>query len=239
MILINKIFEPNYLLIIWQEQVNKVNTGTRFIVGKIIRENNSYILRYNESSQAFKDAVNKGFAPSIAFRKTNKEYDEGVIDIFLKRIPSKSRSDFDKYLEYYRIHPSLKNEMSDFAILGYTGGRLPSDGFSFLYDFENATFPCQVPIEIAGFRHYSFCSISPEEIKGKQVRFIADNGNQFDSDAVKITCANNQETIGYVPRGQNATFLKWLNNGRSINGTIERVNGNPSKPNALVIASIS
>lgn len=241
--LIQQIYEPKRLLLAWQassdaQPPNYNKSGKRYIVGELTRdENNGQVnLRYFRNNSSFVEAVDKYDFKGHGAYSANQDSYEDVLEVFLKRIPPRTRSDFEDYLKFFRIAPRLKDEISDFALLGYTGAKLPGDGFSLIYTFENVSPPCEVPIEIAGFRHHQGMDDTPQNFVGADVRFEREPNNEHDCHAVKILSGD--KMLGYVPRGQAETFCKWLDEGRSIAGVIERVNGKPDKPNILVIVSV-
>jgi len=79
------------------------------------------------------------------------EHQQGVLDAFVRRLPPRSRDDFSEYLDRYRLPNNAR--FSDLALLAYTGGKLPSDGFEFCADLDQARPPFELVIEIAGFRY--------------------------------------------------------------------------------------
>ena len=119
-------------------------------------------------------------------------------------------------------------------MLAYTGGELPSDGFSFIPSYSENVVPEEFVLTLAGTRHYleNFDGISV----GTEIIFHHETQNKYDPYAV---CAYaNDKVIGYVKKGQAVDFSKWINNFK-IHSHIERINGNPAQPNVLVMGEIS
>ncbi|HEX4044328.1 MAG TPA: hypothetical protein VHZ76_01510 [Gammaproteobacteria bacterium] len=54
-------------------------------------------------------------------------------------------------LEGLRLQADV--QISDFALLGYSGAKLLSDGFSIIHPFAHANGPCELLLEAAGYRH--------------------------------------------------------------------------------------
>jgi len=54
-------------------------------------------------------------------------------------------------MEGLRLKPDI--HLSNFALLGYPGAKLPSDGFSIIHPFNDAKSEVELILEAAGFRH--------------------------------------------------------------------------------------
>lgn len=222
---IEHIVEPDRLWLLWRS--NATPTSMRLIVGEIRRAENGMqaILRYRNGTSDFETAQHEGFKGYPSFKLSTIEHEQGVLDAFVRRLPPRSRDDFSEYLDRHRLPSSPK--FSDLALLAYTGGKLPSDGFEFCADLDQARPPFELVIEIAGFRYQGSASVSDLEIDA-EVRLVPEPENTFDADAIAILYRDKR--IGYVPRGLASTFRGWLNNGYEITATIERINGKPERP---------
>lgn len=229
---IEHIIEPEVLLLAWQSP--NESHRTRYLVAKLQRNednkdnvNLSYLVDTND----FCEAQEHGFEFYPAFQDLDKTY-ENVIDAFMRRLPPRSRADFKDYLENFRIQPSA--ELSDFALLGYTGAKLPTDGFNIIHPFTNTQNTCEALIEIAGFRF----SIHPEVKIGNPVSFIIEpNHHKTKEPAVAIKMQ--EMHIGYIPRGLIDTFCEWLQHNRVINAWVEKMNGTTEKPRAYIFVEIA
>jgi len=69
-------------------------------------------------------ARSKGFKGYLAFPHFKETYRLGVMESFMTRLPPRSREDFGKFLDYWHLDSLLKNSISDFTLLGYTGAAL-------------------------------------------------------------------------------------------------------------------
>jgi hypothetical protein len=222
--LIECINNPSRLLLVWQAPDGK-SSRSRHIVGELTQSEGKTIFRYLPDTEGFKQASAEGFVCYPAFRKTEQQYTQGVLDSFLRRLPPRKRGDFNKYLEQWRLAPNV--EISDFALLGHTGAKLPNDGFSLINPFDGVVPPHEFYIEVAGFRYYQE-NISINDIKvGMKAVFVAEPDNKFDSNAVRIEVLGNK--IGYVNKAQSKAFRCWLMS-YSIDGCVERKNGTSERP---------
>lgn len=221
---IERINNPNRLLLAWQAPDGKASR-TRYIVGELFLREKNIIFRYLPDTDDFIKASAGGFVCYPAFRKIGQEYTQGVLESFLRRLPPRKRGDFDKYLEQWRLAPNV--EISDFALLGHTGAKLPNDGFSLINPFDCDDPPHEFFIEVAGFRYYQE-NISIDAIAvGMEVVFITEPDNEHDSNAVIIEVLGKK--IGYVNKVQSRAFSQWLKNC-SIEAWIARKNGTGERP---------
>lgn len=227
--LIKHIDTPNRLLLVWQ---SPEGTGhNRFVVGEVCLDDKGYMFRYLVNTVQFDNACTEGFTCYPAFRKTNQEYSEGILETFLRRMPPRKRGDFGKYLEQWRLSPDI--EITDFALLGHTGAKLPNDGFSLINPFDNIDAPYEFYIEVAGFRYQD---VLLEDIsEDMAVDFISDPDNQNDQNAVRVEVAG--QRIGYINKTQSVAFNRWIQQ-YSITACIERINGTAGRPLVYVFGRV-
>lgn len=220
--LIKHVTDPDRLLLVWQAPESK--SHVRFVVGELCQYEGRVVFRYLSDTAEFKKACAEGFVGYPAFRKIGQEYTQGVLDSFLRRLPPRKRGDFVKYLEQWRLAPNV--EISDFALLGHTGAKLPNDGFSLINPFDHIEPPYEFYIEVAGFRHQQNVSIDDISV-GMNAVFIAEPTNEHNGDAVRIEVSGKK--IGYVNNAQCKAFNRWLRQ-YSIDASVERINGTSERP---------
>lgn len=95
--------------------------------------------------------------------------------------------------------------------------------------------PCEIILEIAGFRQYAHAMHMLDEgrlCKGSSVTFCLEPDNEYDRDAVAIYAENNI-LIGYVKTRQGVLFQRYLNKAM-IDAYIVQINGRKDKPVILV-----
>lgn len=219
------IYEPARLLLVWQPPLGQA-PRTRRVIAEILRtaDQSQATLRYLTDSEDFILATEEGFQGYPAFRQRDAEHLHGVIDAFMRRLPPRNREDFGEYLARHSIPTSPL--ISDFALLAYTGARLPSDGFEIVPDLSGAHAPFDLVIEVAGFRHQD---ISPSKLSiGDEVTFAHEEYNIYDKNAVCILHRGTK--IGYVPRALAPAFRISLRENVNVTAAIERVNGKPERP---------
>lgn len=220
---IKYVTNPDRLLLVWQAPEGK--SRARYVVGELCQHEGLVVFRYLPETEEFKKACAEGFVDYPAFRKVGQEYTQGVLDSFLRRLPPRKRGDFVKYLEQWRLAPNV--EISDFALLGHTGAKLPNDGFSLINPFDHVDLPFEFYIEVAGFRHQ--LNISVDDITvGMDAVFIAEPANEHNGDAVRIEVGGKK--IGYVNNAQCKAFTRWLGANSSISASVERINGSIDRP---------
>lgn len=227
---IEHIIEPTKLLLVWQssnEQHRK-----RYVVAEIHRsDDDKYTLMYLVNSKDFIEAQKYGFEYYPAFKEIYKIHDN-VLDAFMRRLPPKTRGDYSKYLEGLRLKPDV--ELTDFAMLGYSGAKLLSDEFSIIHPFNDVEGPCELLIEVAGYRHRI------EKIKASPTlnSHAAFERSYFgEEDSIEIIV--NGDYIGCVTRALIPTFQNWLDDNRIKDAFVEKTNGTATKPTLYLFVQIT
>lgn len=228
---IDHVVEPSRLYLVWQAPAD--HDRTRRVVGELTKKNSSVRLKYLLDTEDFEKARKSGFVGIMAFKPDSREHDHNVLEILKRRLPPRSREDFPKFLENFRL--KLSSCPSDFALLGYTEAKLPGDGFSVVNDYSAAVPPFEFVTEIAGFRYYAGMKMPFDSLIGEKVSFAAEPTNQHDSNAVRVDLGD--EKLGYVSRVQAPSFVRWLDQFE-VSGTIDRVNGTPERPSVHVFVSV-
>lgn len=230
--LVKHVLEPKRLLLVWQGPDG--SKRTRHSVAELVCQGDGVVrFRYLHGEPDFENACAEGFINYPAFRKIEQTYELGVVDTFMRRLPPRTRGDYAQYLEQFRLRPDTP--ISDFALLAYTGAKLPGDGFSILNPLEDIDGPCEVLIEVAGFRHSS--SLASSQLRpGDSVSFVHESDNPHDPNAVAVLVRGLR--IGYVPRQQARAVRKWFEAGL-LHAEIERVNGRPDRPLIFLFVWVS
>lgn len=219
--MIEHVLDLKKLYLVWQGDNDPQHM--RYKVAELVDNNGLVELRYLSSSEDYQTAVKLGFNGYPAFPIERDIHTHEVLEAFKRRLPPRSRSDFDKYLEIWRL-PSA--QVSDFALLGYSGAKLPGDSFSIAPCFEDQSRPFEFLMEIAGLRRIEF---DREKIQiGDAVRFEMDPNNGSDPNAIKIMVDGIH--IGFVPRILTNQFHTWLSNNQVQYAVVERKNGQADHP---------
>lgn len=226
---IEHLVEPTKLFLVWQSSSEEYRT--RYIVAELKRFGDDATLTYLIDTKDFEKAKSLGFDFHPAFPDTTKVYGN-VMGAFMRRLPPRSRSDFTKYLEALRLKPDMK--LSDFGLLGYTGAKLPVDGFSLIHPFNNIDEEYEFLLEVAGFR---YITDKPEIKIGDSASFAKEFNQELQEEAMAIIVA--RQKIGYVSRGLISTIDELLDQKRIISATIEKTNGMPGRPTAYLYVKIS
>lgn len=212
MLIVNHIFEPKRLYLVWHHSGDN-SPRHRRVVGELYQDGNSVSFRYLKHSDDYKRAEEEGFIGFPAFTLHNNETFKNAIDVFSKRLPPQKRADFGKYLSQYGLPDSF--EGSTLALLGYTGARLASDGFELCPDYSDMVAPADLVIEVAGAQYYLPPSDLPPD--GDEVNFEFEPDNIHDINAVAILWKGTK--IGYIGKSAAAGFAI-LTNKMKIKGFI-------------------
>jgi hypothetical protein len=232
---LNRLVEPSRLLMTWQPSDEGASARTRRVIGEVFVDASSgdAVFRYLKGTSDFDAAAEAGFKGFPAFRLDDAEIRQGVLESLMRRLPPRNREDFDDFLRLHGLASPF--ELSDLALLGHTGARLPSDGFELVPEFPADAGPCDYVMEVAGTRHVFRGALSDLRV-GDAVSIQPDPSNAVEADALAVL--HDGERIGYVNRALKTTFYRWLNSGR-MTATIERQNGKPNRPLVFVRVSVS
>jgi hypothetical protein len=229
---IEHIVEPDRLLLSLQTTISG-ESRLRMFVAELVRRGDDADLVYLKESEDFSRAQGLGFKGYPGFDDIEKDVHENVLSSFMKRLPPRRRGDFVRFLDALRIKADA--EISDFALLGYSGAKLPDDDFTVIHPFENATPPFELLLPVQGYQHYQeqlpLTSLSDD----MQACFEAEPDNPTDPEAIKIIIDGIR--IGYVCRGLTASFHKWMQSGLTISAYVERINGTGQDPKVYLYVS--
>ena len=220
---ISRIIEPNKLRLIWQA-VNGPDRN-KYVVAELVRAGPNVSLYYNYNSVDFLSAIRAGFLGHPAFDYRVPVHHGNVLEIFLKRVPPRNRSDFWLFLQKNGL--SNHGYISDFALLGYSRARLPGDGFSLEIDFSIEISPFEFFTEISGFRYYQGMHLEMETLLGQLVTLMHEPDNPVDATAIEVVVGGTK--LGYIPRTQTAEFHNWISS-MPLGVWIDRIEGTPARP---------
>lgn len=210
--LIANIVEPATLLLTWKG----MSGGRRLAVAQLEKLGDERArLTYLFPTTAAAKKI--GFFGYPAFPITKKNYEHDVLDIFMRRLPPRGRTDFQDYLTQLRLSPNVS--ISSFALLGYSGARLPGDSFEIVHTFESANIPFEFVTEVAGARYANtsnFVGVEP----GSTISLEHEVSNHDDPWAVRVIA--NGKKIGYINRYQTQVVHKFLRIG-AIYATVDRI----------------
>lgn len=237
---IKNIVEPKRLLLAWQAADSSISR-TRWAVGEVTLHEGTYLLNYFSNEEEFgkyndgtlQNIRELGYVGYPAFHLKQKQHSIGVLEAFMRRMPPRSRSDFSQYQYYFRISETLV--VSDFAMLGLTEAKLPSDGFSLVDPLDDDRSQRQLVIEIAGYRHYAGQRVDTLEMLGREIEFQPEPQNPMDGNAIQMLVDG--RLIGYVNRLQTTPFHRWIREKR-LSAVIERLNGDATRPRAFAFVKV-
>ena len=216
---IQHIIEPTKLFLAWRS-VSEPGFMP-YPVGELTLNDEKINLKYLVDSPDFKRAQELGFEPHPAFPDVHKIYYD-VLDTFTRRLPPRSRGDFPQYLEAIRLKPDTV--LTPFALLGYSGAKLLSDGFSIIHPFHDIDTECELLLEIFGFEKI----FENKNIEiGSKLHFSMvywPHPNLQKQECV-IALKAGGELIGFVNKALIPSILKWYHEHRIAGVWIEKING--------------
>jgi hypothetical protein len=234
---IAQVHEPQRLFLAWQAP-DQMKDRHRWAVGIVTRTGEDCALRYfysgsyfekMNSGRSFEELLKLGYEGYAAF-PLRREMHARVLSTFMRRLPPRTRSDFEEYTRRFRLAPTLS--INNFALLGRTEAKLPSDGFSLVDPLDAEADECDLMLEVAGYRYYAQ-DATPSV--GMSADIQAEPDNPFDHNAVAILV--DSKKIGNINRLQSETFLRWLAT-RQMTACIEDMNNQADKPRAFVFVRV-
>lgn len=224
------IFEPSRLFLVWHHTRDDT-PKTRRIVGALERDGETVCFKYYKDSNDFKEAIKEGFSQFPAFDvKDSKNKFCDALDVFIRRLPPRSREDFKAYLSQYSLGSNF--EGSDFALLAYTGARLSGDNFELCPDLSDLESPADLVIELSGVEYGDIPIDRIQE--GDELEFVPEPDNAHDSNAVIVK--RHDQKVGYVNKAINCSFLHAAQKG-VFTGRVARSGIRNRKPYIRVIAN--
>ncbi len=232
--------EPKQLLLAWQAP-DHLRDRHRWAVGVFDLTGTDSTFRYVTEDAEFRalnggrgrgELVALGFLGYPAFSTLRSLHTQGVLQTLMRRLPPRNRSDFGAFLMLFGFTPDANP--SDFALLSYTGAKLPSDGFSIVDPLDKDTLQADLITEIAGTRHH----LAGEKLTAPpeaQVTLTPEPENKFDPEAIRVDLG--LKCIGYINRLQSGTLLHWLKT-RSVVSSIYRLNGSVESPKVFIFIKI-
>ncbi|WP_289138849.1 HIRAN domain-containing protein [uncultured Pseudomonas sp.] len=229
-------YEPHRLILTWQprqhDDSRPTSTRGKLAIAELLHIHNNVVFRYLKNTPDFIEALNSGFIGYPAFHLFQEIHTIGVLDAFLRRLPPRSRSDFNLYLQHFGLNPDFK--ASEFSLLGYTGARLPSDPFELFMDLDVAHTPVDFLLEIAGFR-YTQPNVDTQNVINLPLHFQPEPENIFDPSAIAVY--QDQYKIGYVSRVLCSSFQKLFSRG-TVSAKICKLNGSRGNTTAFMLVSL-
>lgn len=234
---IENICEPRRLFLAWQAP-DHAGDRFRWAVGEVTASPQIQLRYYtgdefasHNQGRSVSDIEHLGYRGYPGFRTRVLTHTDGVAESLMRRLPPRSRSDFDEYRKHFRLSATLA--VSDFALLAYTEAKLPSDGFSVVNPLDCGEITFELMLEVAGARYYT--NDTPRLQIGQQVQFVAEPDNHFDANAIMVCVAGFK--IGYVNRLQAKAFRRWLGTA-DLQAVVERINGTSDRPRIFLFVRV-
>ncbi|RVE85926.1 hypothetical protein CN238_22795 [Sinorhizobium meliloti] len=235
---IEHIVEPKRLLLTWQS-LDEGTTRTRFAVGELTAQPSPAFRYYTEreffslNGKSLEAIRSLGYTRYPAFKPERELHTDGVLDAFMRRLPPRSRDDFENYRQHFRLGRGVP--ISDFALLAVTEAKLPSDGFALVDPLDDTWQRRELLVEVVGHRHYA-ATCDLDGALGESVQFSPEPANPHDPNAVVVTARG--QKAGYINRFQCKAFHVWMREHR-LNAVIERMNGEPGYPRIHLFVTVT
>ena len=214
------------LLLIWKDP----DSRTRYTIGELIKNEDGYLFHY--VNPELDSALDKNFTTYPGFPNYNEEYkSEELFPNILGRVPNKKRDDYIEILNYY----DLESNSNDFEILKQTKGRLITDNFEFVPEFDKN----KIEFEIAGTRYSKELAKNKNKIKNDS-NLILELVEYNNEPAVKILTKVDNKLIelGYVPRYYAKETANLLKENVNYSAMIKKIRIDCQNPDESITASV-
>lgn len=169
----------------------------RIIIGEILISTDQF--RY--IPEGLQEAQAMGMGVYTEFPDTTKTY-SNALSIFTSRLNKPTRSDINKYYQYWEIPEDKKADIA--FLLARTGGMLPTDNFEIIADY-NPQPDLKFVSEICSLSHRK---LSPDTLSVEEkLHYQLDPTNEKDPQAVKVFKADGTP-LGYIKRIHCNVFYK-------------------------------
>lgn len=238
---VEHIVEPTKLLLVWQAPDHMANRR-RWAVACVDVAFESWQLRYFDETEfsvanagaSLDEPMELGFEGYPAFYRRAKQavFTSGVREALMRRLPPRTRADFTEYVRRFGFKDA-KN-ISDAALLAYTEGKLPSDGFSLVGELERSLQVGDIILDVAGARYQSFGEACPA-LPGEPLSLKREPDNEHDPQAIEIYWKGLK--VGYVNRMQAEVVGYWMEH-RKVSLVVQRVNGRVGNPKIYAMLKV-
>lgn len=233
---ITNIIEPAKLWLMWRDSTPQ---RKRHKVGMLTKDTFQYV-----SEAELESAKKAGFReyPVFPMKKDNDFLYSNPLLTFISRCPPKSRPDYNVYLKCFGLNPDSTDvqNISDFALLGYTGAFLHDNPFTLVNDYADREDAFDFILHVSRskdsyFAKHKYTDDIKTRLLQKEISFEPEN-HPMDSSAVKVNIDGNH--LGYVQTGLTHSLRKWLETGRIEKTAITKLNGDASHPNVYAYVKI-
>ena len=225
--MVNKLEET--LLLIWKDSKER----RRYIIGILTHNNNEYVFKY--VNPELEDAKKAGFDYFPGFSDTKETYiNKNILFTNIStRLPNKNRPDYLQILNSY----NLKIDSTDMEVLKNTKGRLLTDNFEFVPEFNKN----KIEFDVAGTSHRKDIEKCKDILKVNDTLFLEkEPDNKYDNYAIKVIYEKNNKKyhIGYVPRYYSKELTKLLDKNIKYSAQVESLNFSTPLRDEDILASV-
>lgn len=214
------------LLLIWKDPESR----TRYIIGELIKNEEGYLFHY--VNPELNIALDKNFTSYPGFPNFETEYKSEILFPNISgRLPNKKRDDYIEILNYY----DLENNSEDFEILKHTKGRLITDNFEFVPEFDKN----KIEFEVAGTRYSKDLIKNQNKIKNDSIlKLELEDYNNEPAVKILTNVDNKFIKLGYVPRYYAKDVAALLKDNVNYSAMIKKIRFDSQNPDETITASV-
>ena len=188
----------------------------RYIVGRLKRSSTKGV-EFRYFPESVEKAQAAGFTSYPEFPVRTEPYNDGVLEIFARRLTCSDRADRSKVLDFWDAN---RPGYDTFDLLALTQGWLMTDNFEFLGQFH----------PIPDFRFVTdLAYVGPQKlvrdtiVAGDKLRFEFERDNQIDRKAIKVF--KGKLFIGYIKQ-KHCIYFHDLKKKQTVDMTVRAVDQN-------------
>jgi len=218
------------LWLIWKNPT----TRRRYKVGVLSYVDGKYTFCY--CNPELDDARKDGFASFPGFPEMDEKgkTSSTLFDSIAARLPNKKRPDYMDLLNSY----DLSTDADDLEILRATRGRLNTDNFEFVPEFNKT----KIEFDLAGTSHSDGLTKLQDKINENDDLFLLpEPENEFDENAVRVLYPGEDGEkipIGYVPRYYARQIKEILASQDAYSAMVKRIRANSRFPDENILVSV-
>ncbi|MBQ7802768.1 hypothetical protein IJ380_02825 [Candidatus Saccharibacteria bacterium] len=218
------------LWLIWKNP----KTRRRFRVGTLSFDKNNKKYEFEYTNPELDEAKEGGFVSFPGFNALDKKYEsDNLFPNITSRFPNPERPDYLEILNSY----NLNSNSTDEEILEATKGRLMTDNFEFVPEFDKT----RIEFDVAGIRHLGNFDKIKNLIQDNDVlKLKLDPENEHDKYSIKVCYSgDNDEEIelGFVPRYYSKQLTELLGT-KKYSAMVKRIRFDRKIPDEFISVSV-
>lgn len=204
------------LYLVWRKSAND-----KIITVGIVKRNASKGTRFMYIPEGVREAKKLGFTHFESFPSTISVYSNNVLGILEKRLKISEENYSDDFLKFFCVDPEYIDDV--YYMLAYTHGKLQTDNFEFLADYN--------PVKGMSFVT-ELCNVSTSVLSKNPL--VAGEKLKYRMKSNVVEIIHNGQSLGFVNDVHAKAFFK----RKVLNVTLQAVNSEHLSSKVYVVVSL-